>query len=172
MATGSRSSSSVDVAGPPVDAARPVDLITYSYASRMVFVALPDTYDKALDLAQESFPELRDVDRDLICLETRTWHRKAQIGRTAWPAFLAMFARFEVLEVYVLPPPQANSIITRPPSYTSREVRRADETEDGRGSSLVSPASQLGTSYSRPRPRPPPPPRSLLSRTVGELFRT
>jgi hypothetical protein len=33
---------------PPVDAARHVDLITYSYASRMVFVALPETYDARL----------------------------------------------------------------------------------------------------------------------------
>jgi hypothetical protein len=38
------------VFGPPVDAARPasVDLITYSYASRMVLVALPETYDARL----------------------------------------------------------------------------------------------------------------------------
>ncbi|KAH9973766.1 hypothetical protein BGW80DRAFT_1152188, partial [Lactifluus volemus] len=76
----------------------PVDLITYSYASRMVFVALPESYDAPLDVAQESFPELKDVNRDLICLETRE-HKKVQIGRTAWPAFLAIFERFQLVEV-------------------------------------------------------------------------
>ncbi|KAH9973742.1 hypothetical protein BGW80DRAFT_1306130 [Lactifluus volemus] len=81
----------------------PVNMITYSYGSRMVFVAPAESYDKAVDLAQESFPELRDVDRDQICLETRvivgqSERKQAQIGRTAWPAFLAMLVQFEIVD--------------------------------------------------------------------------
>jgi hypothetical protein len=45
-----RTTQDVNVFGLPVNAARPaiVDLITYSYASRMVFVALPESYDARL----------------------------------------------------------------------------------------------------------------------------
>ncbi len=85
-------SSQIGAAGPEASAPRASpDVITYFYASRMVYVAPADTYDVrpipiyrfaqvwseqlltdrpfltrqgAIDIAKESFRELKDVDRD------------------------------------------------------------------------------------------------------------
>ena len=99
------------------------DVITYFYASRMVYVAPADTYDVrpipiyrfaqvwseqlltdrpfltrqgAIDIAKESFRELKDVDRDRISLEVHVKLSKerastmktatAEIGRSVWPS--------------------------------------------------------------------------------------
>src|SRR5579863_4686187 len=85
-------------------------ILTYCYGSRMVYVAPGEDYDvcsflpsqhdpslpllidtstqRAIDIAVESFPGLRDVERDQIRLEVRVMHshqRTVEIGRTAWP---------------------------------------------------------------------------------------
>ena len=71
---------------------------------------------QAIEIAIESFPELRDVERDRIRLEVRVAHsqqRTVEIGRTAWPSIVATLARFEIVEVCVTPPP-------RPPPWSVR----------------------------------------------------
>ncbi|KAI0250712.1 hypothetical protein BJV78DRAFT_1127648 [Lactifluus subvellereus] len=98
----------------------PPDILTYCYGSRMVYVTPGDSYEHAIDLAQEAFPGLRNVDRDRICLGVRHQSQRgtAQIGRTAWPIVLATLTRFELVEVQVASPPQAN-VVTQPPPYVS-----------------------------------------------------
>jgi len=64
---------------------------------------------RAIDIAIESFPELRDVSRDRICLEVRVMHSHqstVEIGRTAWPFLVATLARFDIVDVCVAPPPR------------------------------------------------------------------
>ncbi|KAH9996659.1 hypothetical protein BJV74DRAFT_760130, partial [Russula compacta] len=83
----------------------PPDILTYCYGSRLVYVTPGETYDHAIDIARESFHELKDVDRERIRLEVRVTlsnqheRRTAEIGRTAWPVVVATLTRFEVVEV-------------------------------------------------------------------------
>ena len=105
-------------------------ILTYCHGSRMVYVAPGEDYDvcsflpsqpdpsppslidtstqRAIDIAIDSFPELRDIDRDRICLEVHVMHshqRTVEIGRTAWPFLVATLARFDTVDVSVAPPP-------------------------------------------------------------------
>jgi len=114
-------SSTVDRIGP--------DILTYSYASRMVYVAPGQNYDEAIDIAQESFPELREVDRDRIGLEVRVVlsnqqeRKKAEISRSAWSAVVTTLARFEIVEIRVGLPSnsaaESSSSTVEPPPYAS-----------------------------------------------------
>jgi len=74
----------------------------------------------------ESFPELRDIERDRISLEVRVVHMQRshqgtiKIGRTAWPFLVATLARFDIVEVCValLPrfvPASSSSVVELPP---------------------------------------------------------
>ncbi|KAH9988036.1 hypothetical protein BJV77DRAFT_906152, partial [Russula vinacea] len=83
----------------------PPDVLTYSYATRMVYVTPGETYDHAIDIAKDSFLELKDVERERISLEVHVVlknqqaRRTAEIGRTAWPVVVASLARFEIVEI-------------------------------------------------------------------------
>ena len=80
---------------------------------------------QALDFAQEVFPELKDIDRDLISLEVQVslrgqnLRRTVQIGRMAWPAVIRTLPRFETVEICIAPPPQPSSSSLIPPPYAS-----------------------------------------------------
>lgn len=88
---------------------------------------------EAIDIVQESFPELRDVDRDRICLEVRVVlssqqeRKKAEISRSAWSAVVTTLARFEIVEIRVaLPsdsaaaPSSSTTSAAEPPPYNSK----------------------------------------------------
>ncbi|KAH9969445.1 hypothetical protein BGW80DRAFT_1117798, partial [Lactifluus volemus] len=83
------------------------DILAFSYDSSLVYVTPGESYDQAIESAQDAFPELRDVDRDLICLEVRvivnnqTQHKRARISRTAWPVVLPTLVRYEIVHVRV-----------------------------------------------------------------------
>lgn len=87
----------------------PPDIITYSYASRMVYVVTAETYDHAIDIAKETFQELKDVERQRISFEVyvvlkgNSVRRTAEIGRSAWPFVVSSLARFEIVEIRVAP---------------------------------------------------------------------
>ncbi|KAI0256050.1 hypothetical protein BJV78DRAFT_435232 [Lactifluus subvellereus] len=92
------------------------DILTYRLGSEMVYVTLGETYEQAVDFAVEAFPALRDVDRDLICLEVSVVTRGSsssepktvRIGKRAWPVVVAALKRFEIVELRVAPTPQAS----------------------------------------------------------------
>ncbi|KAI0301570.1 hypothetical protein B0F90DRAFT_1628468 [Multifurca ochricompacta] len=108
----------------------PADILTYCYCSRMVYVTPGESYEQAINFAQEAFPELRNIDRDLICLEIRVVfnnqkeRKTAQIGRMAWSAVVATLARYEIVEIRVSSSPAQPA--TEPPPYTSRSRRFSD----------------------------------------------
>jgi len=120
-------------AGPRV----PPDILTYSYASRMVYVTPGDSYDHAVDIAKESFLELKDVERERISLEVHVvvknqqTRRTAEIGRTAWPVVIASLARFEIVEIRVAPaatpPPTKTEAFSSPQSSTTEPPPYASE---------------------------------------------
>ncbi len=92
----------------------------------------------AIDIAKDSFSELKDVERERISLEVHVilknqqTRRTAEIGRTAWSAVVASLARFEIVEIRVAPAPpnpkaamglsssQSSSI--EPPPYASEKT--------------------------------------------------
>lgn len=152
LTVGSRSRP--DASAPPGNATgaavrQPPDILTYCHNSRMVYVTPGETYDvcffltsptprlpllieslihlqNAIEIAVESFPELKDVERDRICLEVRVVlsnqheRRTAEIGRSAWSVVVNTLARFEIIEIRVATPPKSTSgSIVEPPPYAS-----------------------------------------------------
>lgn len=86
---------------------------------------------EAIDIAVESFTELKDVERDQIRLEVRVVlnnqpeRRTAEIGRSAWSIVVSTLARFEIVEIRVAPPKDtgasssSKSAVVEPPPYPS-----------------------------------------------------
>ncbi|KAH9976575.1 hypothetical protein BGW80DRAFT_1223530 [Lactifluus volemus] len=134
------------------------DILAFSYDSSLVYVTPGESYDQAIESAQDAFPELRDVDRDLICLEVRvivnnqTQHKRARISRTAWPVVLPTLVRYEIVHVRVASPLHANAV-SQPPPYASEGSCVTDNDAKG-----PQPSSN---SHSRPK--------SLTTRVI-ELF--
>jgi hypothetical protein len=66
---------------------------------------------QAIDIAKESFLELKDVERERISLEVHVVlkgqqvHRTAGIGRTAWPVVVASLVRFKIVEIRIVSVP-------------------------------------------------------------------
>ncbi|KAI0275827.1 hypothetical protein BGY98DRAFT_1172080 [Russula aff. rugulosa BPL654] len=121
---------------------RPPTVITYSYASRFVYVTPAETHDGAIDIAKESFRELKDVERERISFEIRVkvmntqQPRTAEIWRTAWPTVVALLSQFEIMEIRVAPvaphgqtgvalsSSQASAV--EPPPYAPEKGRYSD----------------------------------------------
>ncbi|KAH9177814.1 hypothetical protein EDB89DRAFT_1844516 [Lactarius sanguifluus] len=108
----------------------PPSILTYSYNSKLVYVTPGESYEQAIDFVLESFPELRDVDRSLICLEVRVVlnsqaeRKTARIGRMAWSPVVATLAQYEIVEIQVACPPSPASsaskpLAAQPPPYAS-----------------------------------------------------
>jgi hypothetical protein len=105
----------------------------------MVYVTPGETYDHAVELAKESFVELRDVERERISLEVHVVlknqqvRRTAEIGRTAWPVVVASLARFEIVEIRVASEPKALSSAqassVSPPPYVSEKGWHPDYSQ-------------------------------------------
>jgi hypothetical protein len=126
---------------------------------------------EAIDIALESFMELRDVDRDRISLEVRVVlsnqheRRTAEIGRSAWPVVVNTLARFEIVEIRVAPSPKATATssnstgaVVEPPPYPSEAGWQLDLKESQM--TVVQNSPQIPRSSSS---RPP----SLASRFSG-----
>jgi len=143
------------------------DILTYCFDSRMVYVIPGETYDQALDIAQESFPELRAVDRSWIRFEVRVVltnqpeRKAAEIGRTAWSVVINTLARFEVIEVRVATPPKPAGAPSDPPPY---ETGWDWSTKDSATNPLRF-RSPIPSSASQPHL----PPQSLTNRLAGLL---
>jgi len=148
------------------------DILAFSYDSSLVYVTPGESYDQAIESAQDAFPELRDVDRDLICLEVRvivsnqTEHKRAQISRAAWPVVLPTLVRYEIVHVRVASPPHANAV-SQPPPYASKGSCVADNNAEGLQSNTGSPRPQSShsNSYSRRKSL-----TTRLATRVVELF--
>jgi hypothetical protein len=126
---------------------------------------------EAIDIAQESFTELKDVERYRIRLEVRVMlsnqpgKRTAEIGRSAWSAVVYTLARFEIVEIRVAPPPMdtaasssSTSAVVEPPPYPSDASWQSDMKESQMA--VVQSSSRIPRSSSS---RPP----SLASRISG-----
>jgi len=145
----------------------PPDILTYCHGSRMVYVTPGEDYDRAIEIAVESFPEIRDVDRDRICLEVRVvlsnQHEKktAEIGRSAWSVVVPTLARFEIIEIRVAPAPKpvTASSSSEPPPYASE----MGWYSDAKGSQTNSCSCRSNTPCSLSQPQ------SLTTRVV-DLF--
>lgn len=180
----------------------PVDVITYSYGTRMVYVAPAPTYDvrplpiycfakftprkrltdrpllcvqDAINLAKETFRELKDVERERISLEVRVKllqtreSKMAEIGRTAWPIVVASLVRFEIVQIRVTPmvseatvaPSGSQAAAVGPPPYAPEKSGYSDSDPDSQTNvALYGP--QIPSSQS---PSPP----SLVTRIVNFL---
>jgi len=138
----------------------------------MVYVVPGKDYDAAIDIAQESFPELRDVERDRIRLEVRVVisnqheRKTAEIGRSAWSVVVKTLARFEIVEIRLAP--SSKAIEAASSSSTSAAVEPPPYPSDAGWQSDMK-ASQMTMFQDSPRiPRPSSSrPQSLASRISG-----
>ena len=153
----------------------------------------------AIDIAKESFQELKDVDRERISFEVyvalkdkyrkryrdkqakaKSTRRTAEIGRTAWPFVVPSLARFEIVEIRVAP------VRVRVSSVVPGETMMAVKSSQSQASSAVVGrpppyAPEKGGCYnviasydksqisSSPSPSPSPSPPSLITRIVNLL---
>ena len=156
------------------------DILTYCYASRMVYVTPGESYDvrpcphnvsfpffadrlyasqHAVEIAKESFIELKDIECERIALEVHVvlknqqFHRTAEIGRTAWPVVVASLERFEIVEIRVasellkvpaMIPSRSQSSSSELPPYASEKGWNSDYSQ----TNLVPYRSQMSSSQS------------------------
>jgi hypothetical protein len=127
----------------------------------------------AIDIAKESFRELKDVERGRIHFEVKVDLGKmqqtgtAEIGRGAWPLVVPSLARFEIVEIRVAPmgthgqagvalsSSQASAV--EPPAYSpeNSEYSYEQQIPSSRSSSppsLVTRIVNFFTCRSRPSP--------------------
>ena len=95
-------------------------------------------WQDAIDIAKESFLELKDVERERISLEVHVVlkdqkvRRTAEIGRSAWPFVIPSLAQFEIVEICVAPPKIAvapsssQASIVEPPPYAPEKSGFSD----------------------------------------------
>ena len=126
---------------------------------RFLFFFLVDrlyTSQHAIDIAKESFIELRDIERERIIFEVELSRRRerrsrtVEIGRAAWPVVVASLVRFDIVEIRVATEP------TRPP-VTTHSSSQSSSSELPRPPVTIFSGSQ--SSSSEP-PRPPVTPLS------------
>ncbi len=97
----------------------------------MITFYLPLQVQRAIDYAQEAFPELRDVDRSLInfkigeMMEIKCCKRYMIIGisRMVWSPVVATLAEHAIVEIHITPSPNAASsaampLVAQPHPYT------------------------------------------------------
>ena len=121
------------------------------------------TLQHAVDIAKESFLELKDVERERISLEVHVvlknqqTRRTAEIGRTAWSVVIASLARFEIVEIRVAPAPpnpkaeaglsSSQSSTVQPPPYASEKAASwYPDSQSNLGYSPQTASSQSSTS--------------------------
>ncbi|KAH9978599.1 hypothetical protein BGW80DRAFT_1279910, partial [Lactifluus volemus] len=99
----------------------------------MVYVTRGETYEEAIDFAQEAFPALRKVNREQICLEVSVVtsvnvpneRTTVRIANRAWP--VVALKRFEIVGIHVAgssPDPAPEPPRHRPDSRLSSEENR------------------------------------------------
>ncbi|THH13379.1 hypothetical protein EW146_g6831 [Bondarzewia mesenterica] len=125
----------------------PADILTYYYNDKMVYVTPAETYEGALDYAQDVFPELKSVDRNHISFEIRVLagnrRQAVRIGPMAWQQVLTTLARYEVIDIRVTapqtvvepPPKYSDDVKAQPLSSSEKELNRLEPVESGSGHS-------------------------------------
>jgi len=91
---------------PPSVVKCPVDILTFHNNKNMAYAPAAKTYDEAIDIVQDLWPELREVDRDRIKLLVMGSDHLVRVPRIAWQAVLCDLPRYEVVHVQVDQPPQ------------------------------------------------------------------
>lgn len=110
---------------------QPVDILTFHYNENMAYAPAAKTYDEAIDIVLELWPELREFERDRIRLLVTGSDHLVRVPRMTWSAVLCDVPRYEVVHVQVeeVPPP---------PQYQGKgkgKGKWGDNNEKGRRSS-------------------------------------
>ena len=136
------------------------------------------TSQHAVDIAKESFIELRDIERERIIFEVELSRRRerrsrtVEIGRAAWPVVVASLVRFDIVEIRVATEPTRPPVTTHSsPQSSSSELPRPPVTifSGSQSSSSepprppVTPLSSSPSSSKPPSPPLTPPPSSQPS---------
>ncbi|KAH9846155.1 hypothetical protein C2E23DRAFT_744724 [Lenzites betulinus] len=83
------------------------DILTYRYNGNMVYVTPATTYDEGIQYARQVFPELADVAPTRIVISVlgnvNQQRQLIRIGPMAWKSVVFARARFEVLDVTLVP---------------------------------------------------------------------
>jgi len=115
------------------------DVVTYRLNDKMVYVTPAQSYEQALDFAQNEFAdELRHIKRDRISFSVLVnagigIHRSVRIGTMAWSAVVSGLKRYEIIDVHVQPD-LCMEHVDEPPGYhqISVEVEESDKEATAR----------------------------------------
>jgi len=137
------------------------DVVTYRLNDKMVYVTPAQSYEQALDFAQNEFAdELYHIKRDRISFSVlvnagRT-HRSVRIGTMAWPAVVSGLKRYEIIDVHVQPDLYVEHV-DGPPGYHQISVGVEESDKE---------ATEF---FARPDlARPPPGAKPINKRPAGK----
>ncbi|KLO13627.1 hypothetical protein SCHPADRAFT_852173 [Schizopora paradoxa] len=89
------------------DASASTDLLTFRWNSDMVYITPSSDFEELLNTAQQVFPQLLSIPRERIAFSVNTRigadQRAVRISPKAWSRLLGSLARFEIVDVHVLP---------------------------------------------------------------------
>ncbi|KAJ7153754.1 hypothetical protein C8R46DRAFT_912308 [Mycena filopes] len=121
------------------------DYITYRLANRLVYVRPAQTYQTALDIAQDEFAELAKIPRERISFNTvatlsRQGARVVRISESAWVMVAARQLCGGVIDILISPD------LSSPPTYLAGPAGNAmqqEERESARSRSSSAHSQQL-----------------------------
>ncbi|KAJ8483400.1 hypothetical protein ONZ51_g4731 [Trametes cubensis] len=108
------------------------DILTYRYNGTMVYVTPAATYKEGVEYARQVFPELASVDpaRISICINgtVNKQRQLIRIGAMAWNSVITSRARYEVIDIIVVPEIVVDADELSPPDYfTIKEKSSHDD---------------------------------------------
>ncbi|KAI0290912.1 hypothetical protein BC826DRAFT_912794 [Russula brevipes] len=104
----------------------PVDILTFQYNDNKAYAPAAKTYDEAIDIVRDVWPELHSFDRDRIHLYVGSADSRVRVPKVAWEFVLCDLSRYEVVHIQVDEPPP-------PPQYQGDVKGKWSDDGNGKG---------------------------------------
>ncbi|KAI0048843.1 hypothetical protein FA95DRAFT_1557602 [Auriscalpium vulgare] len=92
-----------------------VDILTYCYKSQMAYAPAGQTYEDAINCAQDAFPDLKLVPNDRISFHVTGVDQLVRIPKMSWQTVMQDVRRYEVVHIVV-------EDVQAPPKYQGRRL--------------------------------------------------
>jgi len=85
---------------------RATDVLVFNYNKNRAYAPAAKTYNEAIDMVLEIWPELREFDHDRITLLVGVTNKFVRVPKVAWQIVLSDLPRYTHMYVQVDSPPQ------------------------------------------------------------------